>query len=143
MPAAVSAPASFLMLSSRAFARYSSVGSSPPVICVAPSRLSIERVCWQSSTPNRSKTKWPTETRKSAARSVKRSTTAKISYFSELPGAEFRGDIEPADVEHAVHMQKIRASYESSGDQEFLWLDCQEMGFESNEICRFAAKIVR
>jgi hypothetical protein len=78
-------------------------------------------------------------TSKSPAHPVKRNTTAKVSYFRELPGAVFFGDLADEDIDHAVHMQKIRTSYESSGDQEFLWLDCQEMGFESNEIQRFMA----
>jgi hypothetical protein len=39
MPAAVKVSASFLILSSPAFARYSSVGSSPPVIEAAFSDL--------------------------------------------------------------------------------------------------------
>jgi hypothetical protein len=51
----------------------------------------------------------------------------------------FFGGIAPADVDHALGMQKIRACYENGGDQELLWLDCQEMGFESREIRRFAA----
>jgi hypothetical protein len=75
-------------------------------------------------------------TRKTAALPVK---TATFSYFIELPDAEFLDDIAPADIDYAVRMQDIRASYEKDGDQEWLWLDCHEMGFESNEIRRFVA----
>jgi hypothetical protein len=75
--------------------------------------------------------------RKSTALPVK--NTAVFSYILELPGAEFLVDIAPADMDYAVRMQDIRASYENDDDQELLWLDCQEMGFESNEIRRMAA----
>jgi hypothetical protein len=78
-------------------------------------------------------------TRKSPALSAKQNTTAVISYIRELPGAVFLGDIAAADVDQALGMQKIRTCFENDGDEELLWLDCQEMGFESREIRRFAA----
>jgi hypothetical protein len=74
-------------------------------------------------------------TRKSTTVPVKK--TAVFSYILELPGAEFLGDVARADVDYALRMQRIRASYENDGDQELLWLDCQDMGFESNEIREF------
>jgi hypothetical protein len=77
-------------------------------------------------------------TRKSAALPVEQ-RTAQFRYFLDLPGAVFIGKIASADIDHAVHMQKIRTSYENGGDEELLWLDCQDVGFESNEIRRFAA----
>jgi hypothetical protein len=67
--------------------------------------------------------------RKSAALPVEQ-RTAQFRYFLDLPGAVFIGKIASADIDHAVHI---------GGDEELLWLDCQDVGFESNEIRRFAA----
>jgi hypothetical protein len=79
-------------------------------------------------------------TRKAAALPVERNVTAKISYFLDLPGAVFFGDnIASADIDHAAHMQKIRVCFENGGDQDLLWIDCQEMGFESREISQFVS----
>jgi hypothetical protein len=41
------------------------------------------------------------------------------------------------NVEFAARLQEIRADYEEDGFEELLWLDCQEMGFESSEIRKF------
>jgi hypothetical protein len=74
-------------------------------------------------------------THKSPALPVKRDVTVVISYVRELPGAVFFGAAMDAEsIEYAVCMQRIRARHENDGDQELLWLDRQEMGFESNEI---------
>jgi hypothetical protein len=84
-------------------------------------------------------TQMASRTRKSLTLPVKQNATAVISYIRELPGAVFFGDIAPADVYHALGMQKIRASFENDGDEDLLWLDCQAMGFESREISQFVA----
>jgi hypothetical protein len=78
-------------------------------------------------------------TRKSTALPVKQSTTAVVSYILELPGAVFFGDAVNDDgyIEYAARLQRIRREYENDGYEEMLWLDCQEMGFESNEIRQF------
>ena len=82
-------------------------------------------------------------TRKPTAR--KRNATAYMTTYG-MPGASFLGAVKYRDsiasrhfenVEFAICLQDIRADYEDGGDQELLWLDCQEMGFESSEIREF------
>jgi hypothetical protein len=84
-------------------------------------------------------------TRKPTAR--KRNATAYMTTYG-IPGAFFLGAVKYRDsiasrhfenVEFAVSLHDIRSDYENGGDQELLWLDCQEMGFESSEIRKFAA----
>jgi hypothetical protein len=87
-------------------------------------------------------------TRKPTAR--KRNATAYMSRIGWLPGALFLGAVFREErwqfsfanrhfenVEFAQRLQDIRADYEEDGFEELLWLDCQEMGFESSEIREF------
>lgn len=76
-------------------------------------------------------------TRKSTARPVKKNATATISYFRELPGAVFFGDIADEDVEYAERLQCIRSEYENDDCQAMLWHDLSQMGFDSREIRKF------
>jgi hypothetical protein len=78
-------------------------------------------------------------TRKSPALPVKQSTTAVVSCILELPGAVFFGDAIEDDgaIKYATRLQQIRCDYENDGYEDMLWLDCQEMGFDSTEIRQF------
>jgi hypothetical protein len=71
--------------------------------------------------------------------------------IDRLPGAVFFGALYRADrrqlsltnqhfenVEYAERLQRIRDDYEEHADEDLLYIDCQEMGFESNDIRRFA-----
>jgi hypothetical protein len=84
-------------------------------------------------------------------------------YVRELPGAAFFGvprsytrvtdrygvthevdatsitAIDRESLLYAARMQRIRREYETDGDEDLLWLDCQAMGFESREISQFVA----
>src|ERR1700684_1524804 len=63
-------------------------------------------------------------------------STAKFSYFLDLPGAVFIGDAIEDDeaVEYATRLQQIRSEYENDDCQEMLWHDLSQMGFNSKEI---------
>jgi hypothetical protein len=67
--------------------------------------------------------------------------TAKISYFRVLPGAEFRGDIDSADVETAARLQQIRAEFEDAIG--YMRADLLEMGFDPSELDHCAADPAR
>ncbi len=78
--------------------------------------------------------------RKSTALPVKKNTTVVVNYVRELPGAVFFGDaMDDDDVDYAVRLQRIRASYENDDCQDMLWHDLSEMGFGSREIREFVA----
>jgi hypothetical protein len=80
----------------------------------------------------------------------------KISYFLDLPGAVFYGDVDPWDIDHATRLQQISTEYVTRLEQIstargtrlqrrtaredavwFLKLDLLEVGFDSSELDEF------